>query len=301
MIPDYQTIMLPLLGMSSDGEEHGFQEAVDNMVEHFDLSTDERKRLLPSGRKSIISNRVGWAKTYMSKAGLLDTSKRGYFRITQEGLDVIAEKPEAINVKYLNRFPGFRKFRERKSEGNGEEAVEERDTNINPEEALEDAYMALRGTLGQEILEKVKSCSPAFFEKLVVELLVNMGYGGSRKDAGEAIGRSGDEGIDGIIKEDRLGLDVIYIQAKRWENTVGRPEIQKFVGALQGKRAKKGVFITTANFSNEALTYARDLDLKVVLIDGDQLVENMIDFDIGVSLSRKFDMKKIDLDYFEEA
>ncbi len=286
--------------MSSDGEEHGFQEAVDNMVVHFDLSTDERKRLLPSGRKSIISNRVGWAKTYMSKAGLLDTSKRGYFRITQEGLDVIAEKPEAINVKYLNRFPGFRKFRERKSEGNVEEAVEERDTKINPEEALEDAYMALRDTLGQEILEKVKSCSPAFFEKLVVELLVNMGYGGSRKDAGEAIGRSGDEGIDGIIKEDRLGLDVIYIQAKRWENTVGRPEIQKFVGALQGKRAKKGVFIATANFSNEAITYARDLDLKVVLIDGDQLVENMIDFDIGVSLSRKFDMKKIDLDYFEE-
>lgn len=300
MIPDYQTIMLPLLKMASDRNERSFREAVDHLANHFGLTIDERKELLPSGGQPIFDNRVGWAKTYMIKAKLLESPRRGYFQIAERGLGVLAENPPEVNRELLGRFPEFIEFQKIKPKTPGTKTTKTLQDETTPEEALENAYVLLRETLGQEILEKVKSCSPAFFEKLVVELLVSMGYGGSRKDAGEAIGRSGDEGIDGIIKEDRLGLDVIYIQAKRWENTVGRPEIQKFVGALQGKRAKKGVFISTSNFSKEAISYARDLDLKVVLIDGDQLVENMIDFDIGVSLSRKFDMKKIDVDYFEE-
>jgi restriction system protein len=298
-VPDYQSIMLPLLKFVSDNKEHSFRESIEKLSNDFELTEEDRKELLPSGTQTIFHNRVGWAKTYLKKAGLIESKKRGYFNITKEGLQVLDENPEKINVKFLKQFSSFIEFisTSKKEESNISEDIED---ELTPEENLEYSYQTLRDNTAQELINNIKYCSPDFFEKLVVDLLLNMGYGGSRKDAGEAIGRSGDEGIDGIIKEDKLGLDAIYIQAKRWENTVSRPEIQKFAGALQGQKAKKGVFITTSNFSTGAIEYASIIDSKVVLIDGDRLAQLMIDYDIGVSKIKSYAIKKIDTDYFAE-
>jgi restriction system protein len=259
-IPDYQSIMLPLLKFAGDKKEHSIREAIEHISKLFNLSEDEIKELLPSRQQPIISNRTAWAKTYLKKAGLLDSTKRSYFKITENGLAVLKENPTEINVKYLDRFPKFTEFRTLKKE---EKEQQEQEGQQTPQEQLEFSYIRINNELAQEILKTVKITQSDFFERLVVELLLKMGYGGSRKDAGEAIGKSGDEGIDGIIKEDKLGLDVIYIQAKKWEGTVGRPEIHKFVGALHGQGAKKGVFLTTSNFSKEALEYASNLTLRV--------------------------------------
>ncbi len=297
-IPDYQSIMLPLLKFAGDKKEHSISEAIEKISKLFNLSEDEKKELLPSGQQPIVSNRTAWAKTYLKKAGLLESTKRSYFKITENGLGVLKENPAEINVKYLDRFPKFTEFRTLKKEEN---EPQEQDGQQTPQELLEFSYQKINNELAQEILKTVKITQSDFFERLVVELLLKMGYGGSRKDAGEAIGKSGDEGIDGIIKEDKLGLDVIYIQAKKWEGTVGRPEIHKFVGALHGQGAKKGVFLTTSNFSKEALEYASNIsDPKIVLIDGIQLANLMIDNDIGVSKVATYDIKKIDSDYFSE-
>ena len=242
-IPDYQKLMLPLLKFAHDRQEHSLRAAIDTIAADLGLSEAERKELLPSGQQAVFDNRVGWARTYLKKAGLLRSERRGYFQITDAGLELLKSRPETITAKSLYDYPEYREFvgKSNKPDGDSSAAANE---NSTPEEILEDSYQILRHNLAQELLQKVKESSPVFFEKLVVELLVKMGYGGSRKDAGEAIGKSGDEGIDGIIKEDRLGLDTIYIQAKRWENVVSRPEIQKFAGALQGQRARKGIFIT---------------------------------------------------------
>ena len=299
-IPDYQTIMLPLLRMASDKEEHVFREAVDTLANEFNLTDEERRELLPSGQQEIFTNRVGWARTYMKKAGLLETPRRGRLRITQRGLDVLAQKPKKIDVTFLDQFKEFQEFRTFKRAKTTIKEKETNETATTPEEALENAYQNLRSDLASDLLQQIKDSPPSLFEKIVVELLVKMGYGGSRKDAGKAIGKSSDEGIDGIIKEDRLGLDIIYIQAKRWENTVGRPEIQKFAGALQGQRARKGIFITTSNFSREAHDYASRIDTKIVLIDGEQLTQYMIDNNIAVTPISSYEIKKIDSDYFNE-
>ncbi len=299
-IPDYQTVMLPLLGFASDQREHSLREAIDKLSEQFRLTEEERKELLPSGQQEIFANRVAWARTYMGKAGLLESIRRGYFKITERGVDVLKQNPDRIDVKFLGQFEEFRQFRALKHV-KIEEAEAEAETHARtPEEALESAYKQLRDNLANDLLQQVKSCSPGLFEKIVVELLVKMGYGGSRQDAGRAIGRSGDEGIDGIIKEDRLGLDIIYIQAKRWDNTVGRPEVQKFAGALQGQRARKGIMITTSNFSKEALDYASRIESKIVLIDGEQLSQLMIDHGLGVSPMAAYEIHRIDTDYFTE-
>lgn len=298
-IPDYQSIMLPLLQFSGDKKEHSFREAVEVLAKKFDLSKEERKELLPSGTQPIFDNRVGWASTYLKKANILESRKRGFFNITDRGLEVLKNKPDYINVNFLRQYPEFLEFKSKKSEvGTGTDMgqVEFK----TPEEDLEYGYQKIRQELAQELLKNIKDRSPNLFEKLVVDLLVNMGYGGSRKDAGRAIGKTSDDGIDGIIKEDKLGLDVIYIQAKRWENTVGRPEIQKFAGALQGKRARKGVFIKTSNFSKNALEYVSTIDSKIVLIDGEKLTQYMIDHDIGVSKVASYEIKKMDSDYFTE-
>lgn len=296
-IPDYQAVMLPFLKVLSDGENHALRDTIDRLAVQFALSEEERRRLLPSGQQEIFANRVGWARTYLGKAGLVEPVSRGVFRITATGMSVVESNPQTIDVKYLERFPEFIEFRKKRRDdgGNKAEIVEK-----SPEEMLEESYLNLRENLADDILEHIKSCSPSFFERLVIELLVKMGYGGSRKDAAERIGKSGDEGIDGIIKEDRLGLDIIYIQAKRWEATVGRPEIQKFVGALQGQRAKKGIFITTSSFSREAGEYAEKIENKVVLIDGDELAQLMIDYNLGVSTVASYEIKRIDSDYFQE-
>lgn len=301
-IPDYQTLMLPLLQFAADGNDHTTREAVEVLATEFQLTPAERNELLASGQQAIFNNRVGWANSYLKKAGLLESPRRGVLRITGRGKQILGDNPARIDVKYLERFPEFIEFRDA-SRNNRETTTTESvaiATEQTPEEALELAHQSLRLSLGQDILSRILSCSPTFFERLVVELLVKMGYGGSRRDAGERIGQSGDGGIDGIIKEDRLGLDTIYIQAKRWQGSVGRPEIQKFVGALQGQRAKKGVFITTSSYTAEAIDYASRIDTKVVLIDGQLLANLMMDFDVGVSVSASYIVKRIDSDYFEE-
>ena len=246
-LPDYQTLMLPLLRFAADGNEHAVREAVDVLAEEFRLTPAERHERLPSGSQQIFNNRVGWANAYLKKAGLLESPCRGVLRVTTRGKQVLRDNPPRVDVKYLERFPEFAEFYRafRKNGGTATAEIVPIAPEKTPEETLELTYQDLRWRLAQDILSRILSCSPAFFERLVIELLVKMGYGGSRRDAGERIGQSGDGGIDGIIKEDRLGLDVIYVQAKRWQGVVGRPEIQKFVGALQGQRAKKGVFITT--------------------------------------------------------
>jgi restriction system protein len=300
-IPDYQACMLPLLRFLEDGKEHSLREAEESLATHFGLSPAERVELLPSGQQGIFKNRIGWARTYLKKAGLLESTKRAAFRITDRGREALAVNPSKIDAKFLEQWPEFLEFKNiSRSSTSTAQITSSPPSESTPEESLESAHLVLRTQLAQEIINRTLSCSPAFFEQLVVELLVKMGYGGSRRDAGERIGQTGDGGIDGIIKEDRLGLDTIFIQAKRWQGTVGRPEIQKFVGALQGQRARKGVFITTSSYTAEATDYASRIDTKVVLIDGNQLAELMMDFDIGVAAAASYVVKRIDSDYFEE-
>ena len=299
-IPDYQTIMLPLLKLAADQQEHSFSQAIQTLAAQFHLSEEERKELLPSGRQPAFNNRVGWARTYMKKAGLLKAPRRGYFQITQRGLDVLKQNPSEISAAFLKQFPEFVEFQAPKTNEPPKSTVLTEDDTKTPEELLESAYQRLREGLAQDVLQAVKDCTPGFFEQLVVDLLVGMGYGGTRKDAGQAIGKSGDGGIDGIIKEDRLGLDIVYIQAKRWEDTVSRPEIQKFAGALLGQKAKKGIFITTSGFSQAARDYASSIESNIVLIDGTTLTQLMIDFNIGVNTLTSYALKRIDSDYFTE-
>lgn len=300
-IPDFQSIMLPLLDFARDQQDHSLREAIEALAETFGLTDEERKELLPSGLQTAFDNRVSWARTYLKKASLLETPKRGYFHITPRGLEVLQQKPARIDITFLEQFSEFVDFQTRRR--NVEPAGKESHTanKETPEESLETAYQKVRHDLATDILQTVKSCSPAFFERLVVDVLVKMGYGGTRQDAGKAVGRSGDDGIDGIIKEDRLGLDIIYVQAKRWDGVVGRPEVQKFAGALQGHRARKGIFITTSSFSKEAEDYVSRIDSKIVLIDGAMLAHLMIDHNVGVSPVAAYEIKKIDSDYFTEA
>ena len=259
-IPDYQSVMLPLLHYASDGLEHSLRDAIDNMADHFYLTDAERTELLPSGQQSTFTSRVGWAITYMKKACLLQATRRSHFKITERGIEVFCRNPTTINIKFLKQYPEFVEFQAKRNEPDKTVIAPVVESEQTPEETIEAAYQSIRNNLATELIQQIMGCSPTFFERTVVDLLVKMGYGGSRKDAGQAVGKSGDGGIDGIIKEDRLGLDVIYIQAKRWEGTVGRPEIHRFVGALAGQRAKKGVFITTSNFTPDAVQYAATID-----------------------------------------
>ena len=302
-IPDFQSVMLPLLQLAGDGEIHRIQNATQKLSEHFNLTEEEKARMLPSGQSTIFYNRVGWAKTHIKKAGLIEDPNRGQFRITERGKITLENNPQNIDMNYLMQFSEYEEFRKRtKSIDEKEEDQEEDPGKLTPEEALESAFQKIKSDLSDELLEYVLKSSPGFFEKLVVEILVEMGYGGTQRDAARAVGQSGDEGIDGIIDEDRLGLDSIYIQAKRWQKDakIGRPQIQTFVGALQGKRAKKGVFITTASFTNQAREYATGIDSNIVLIDGLRLVDLMIDFGVGVTTRTMYEIKELDTDYFEE-
>lgn len=301
-IPDFQALMLPLLKVVADGREHSFRNLLGVLAKEFHLTDEEQEQYLTGRRRPAFNNRMAWATTYLKKAGLLDRPKSGYFQITERGREVLKTSPRLINMKFLEQFPEYVAFKENSEQTEAQQQITSPIPvqNETPEELIESGAMAICKELAEEILQRIKGCPPAFFERLVVELLVKMGYGGTRQDAGRAIGRSGDEGIDGVIHEDRLGLDVIYLQAKRWEGAVGRPEIQKFVGALQGQRAKKGVFITTSDFTKEAVEYVRNIDNKVVLINGALLADLMIDHNIGVSLAATYEIKKIDSDYFLE-
>ena len=302
MIPDYQSIMLPLLEFISDGKEYKMRNVTDELAIKFGVTEEEQKELLPSGVAPVFYNRTAWAKTYLKKAGLIDSPKQGIVVISKRGLDVLKKKPSSINVQFLKQFSEFVEFQTSKREDEIETETSEEQSIQTPEESLETAYQKIRKSLASELINKVVELSPAFFEKLVVELLVKIGYGGSLKDAGKAMGKSGDEGIDGTIKEDKLGLDIIYIQAKRWKpgNVVGRPELQKFVGALAGQGAKKGIFITTSNFTKEAIEYTPRNETKIVLIDGHQLAQLMIDYNLGCTSQQTYEVKKIDSDYFGE-
>lgn len=300
-VPDFQSFFLPLLQFSADEKPHNSKQAFAAMAEHFRLNDTDLAEMLPSGKQATFKNRVAWAKVYLAKALLLESPKRGLFHISERGKELLKTAPATLCVKDLKQYPEFADFI--KPVGKND-VVKDTSTNeertATPEETFERAYQELHNSLATELLATVASNTPEFFEQLVVRLLVKMGYGGSIKDAGQAMGRSGDEGIDGIIKEDKLGLDVIYIQAKRWQGSVGRPEVQKFVGALHGQRAKKGVFLTTGTFTRDAEHYVATIDPKVVLIDGKRLVELMIDHNLGVSTVDSYEIKKIDSDFFVE-
>lgn len=295
--------MLPLLKRLADGEEHKFSDLVDELGSGFALTDEDLSERLPSGTQTVFANRVGWARTYLKKAGLLDSQKRGFLRITERGRSILSQGPERIDTKFLEQFPEFIAFRD-----GSVDAAKERKAitpavslppSSTPFEILDDAYGQIQSTLANDLLETLKKVTPKQFEEIVIDLLVKMGYGGSRVDAGKAIGKTGDEGIDGIIKEDQLGLGVIYIQAKRWEQIIGRPEVQKFAGALAGQHATKGVLITTSSFSKEALSYASALAIKVVLLDGLGLANLMIDHGVGVTTESVYEIKRIDSDYFD--
>jgi restriction system protein len=321
-IPDYQTLMLPVLQTFADGKEHSTQSTIEAIANQLNLSQAEREELLPSGNKTILNSRVGWAKTYLVKAMLLDSPRRAVFRITERGKQVLAENLIQIDNEFLKRFEQFNTFLKHEaneytrtndiipqelnfiSREDGKEisfSAEPPTHSQTPTERIDTVYSEIRSALSQEVLDRVLELTPARFERLVVELLVTMGYGGALPDAGSMTKLSGDEGIDGIIKEDKLGLDMIYLQAKRWKDTtVGKPEIQKFVGALAGQKAQKGVFITTSTFSKGAREYTANLQQKVVLIDGEQLAELMIEYNLGVSVAQTYLIKRVDNDYFDE-
>lgn len=303
MIPDYETLMLPLLRRLGDGQVRVLREVMSELAAEFQLTDEERSQLLPSGGTLTFASRVGWAKTYMKKAGLLTQPKRGTVQITLAGKAVLDSPPTVLDSKYLERFESFMDFR---NAGKGEVGLLQPSqvalpTDQTPDEVMETANSRLRAALADDLLDRIKACPPAFFERVVVQLLIRMGYGGSREEAGRAMGRTGDGGIDGIINEDRLGLDAIYLQAKRWEGSVGAGEIRDFKGALDAKGAQKGVFITTGTFTaaaREAASVSRSY--KIVLIDGTRLADLMIEHDLGVSVAATYHLKRIDSDFFAD-
>ncbi len=300
-IPDFQSIMRPLLELHDDGQEHLNRDLVQKLADHFALTTEERRQMLPSGGARFFDNRVGWAKSHISQAGLLSSPRRAISVITERGREMLRKHPTRIDLRLLNEFDDYREFRNRRRSSDDQaEPPEEVSGTQTPEESLENAYQTVRRQTESELLSQIMANPPDVMERVIVDLVVKMGYGGSRKDAGEALGRSGDEGIDGIIKEDPLGLDIIYLLAKRWTGSVGRPEIQKFAGALQGQRARKGIFITTSSFSADALEYVSRIDSKIILIDGPLLTKLMFDHGVGVTTASSYEVKKIDSDYFSD-
>ncbi len=297
-IPDYQTVMLPLLRFAGDQQEHSLREAIDTISDKFNLTKQERQALLPNGQQPIFHNRVGWAQTFMKKAGLLTSTRRWHFRITHRGLEVLKQNPKKIDVKFLDQFKEFREFRDLKRERLTDQTVVATKREKTPEQSLKSANQILRNELAKQLLQRIKQSPLSLFARVVVELLTKMGYAAGRKDAIEAIRKTGDGRIRLIIKEDLLGLDTIYIQAERLENVVSRTEIRQFIGALQRQRAKKGISKTTSNFSQEAYEYTVRIGRQLVLIHGDLLAQYMIDYNIGVSPLTTYEIKKVDSDYF---
>lgn len=300
MIPDFQTLMLPILVSSQDGADHVLATTREELAEDFHLSDAEKDQLLPSGRQTTFANRTAWATSYLRAGGLLESTGRGRFRITERGSAVLKQAPQKIDIPFLMQFAEFRAFRERSEKQVGSSAAPvTQPADQTPEEAFEAAFQSIQASIEQDLLNRVKAASPAFFEQLVVDVLVAMGYGGSHEDAGKAIGKSGDGGIDGVIKEDRLGLDTIYVQAKRWDSSVGRPVVQAFVGSLAGRHSRRGVIITTSDFTSEARSYVRDIEQQVILVNGAELARLMFEFGVGVTpVGTPYVLKRVDLDFF---
>lgn len=303
-IPGYQDFMYPFLNKLSDGKEYTLQNLYVILAEHFNLTEEEIEEKLPSGKQTVLVNRIGWARTYLNKSGLIRTVRRAVFQITYEGIQIINDPSiDYIDKKFLTQYPSFNSFI------NGTKSLNENPTpkvDLNndktPLEMIDENFSILKNELQESLLDKILECSPGFFERLIVDLIVAMGYGGSVNDAGRAVGKSGDGGIDGVIKEDVLGLDKIYLQAKRWKrgNSVSRPDIQAFVGSLVGMKASKGIFITTTCFTKEAREYAENIEKTVILIDGQQLTDLMFKYDVGVAKEEVYVIKRMDLDFFEE-
>lgn len=303
-IPDYQSLMLPVLEIAAEGEIR-VPAAAEKIADRLQLTDEEREELLPSGKQRLLHNRVHWAKFYMTKAGLVDSPKRGIFVASKAGMALLAQKPKRIDVELLKGIPAFAEYYSQFGANSSDKKLA--DTNqiasstSTPEEQIDSAQSVLTTALKAELLQRVLEQSPAFFERLIVDLLVTMGYGGSHEDAARQLGKSGDGGIDGVIDEDRLGLDRIYVQAKRYSTgAVGRPEIQGFVGSLVGLGASKGVFVTTSTFSRQALDYAKALQQRVILIDGARLTELMVEFGVGVRINRIVEVKRVDEDFFAD-
>lgn len=304
MVPDFQTIMLPLLKILGDEQIHANSDLVTRIADHFKLSDEDRNEMLPSGTQLKLTNRVHWAISYLKHANLLEYHTRGQCKITGEGLEVLTRDLKLINVKYLRTFPVFKEWQDttklNRSKSNGQSEKEDIVPDITPDEMMENSYSDLTKLLKGEIIEKIKGCSPKFFEQLVIDLLLKMGYGGSKIEAGQVLGKSNDGGIDGLIKEDKLGLDTIYVQAKKWENQVPVSQVRDFAGALLAKKAKKGIFITTSTFPPSAREFVSSIEPRIILIDGAYLADLMIEHDLGVSVKRTFNIKKVDHDYYEE-
>ncbi len=307
-IPDYQALMLPLLTLAANGETR-VPDVEQQIADEFSLTASERDQLLPSGRQKVLHNRIHWAKFYLTKAGLIDVPRRGRFVASVEGKALLASKPDKITVELLHKYPGFVEFYRGNTATSDDQATPQEvqaplnaSSTITPEEQIETAFLALQSALRADLLQRILQNSPGFFEQVIIGLLVSMGYGGSHKNAAEQLGRSGDGGVDGVINEDRLGLDRVYVQAKRYGigNSVGRPEIQGFVGSLVGYGATKGVFVTTSAFSRQAVEYAQHLSQRVILIDGERLTDLMIEHNVGVRTSRAMEFKRLDEDFFAE-
>ncbi len=291
--------MLPVLRLASDGLDHKLSEAVDKLADELDISEQGRQEMLPSGSQTKLYNRVGWAITYLTRAGALEKPGRGLFRITARGRKLAADHPEGVSNETLSQFEEYQQFRRARQQDNGGAEVLQ-ETTITPEELIEQGVQELHKALTAEIGERLASVHPARFEQIVVDLLVAMGYGGSRSDAAQVVGKSGDGGIDGVIKEDALGLDMVYVQAKRWQNTVQRTDVQAFAGSLEGERASKGVFITTSSFASGAIDYVRQIQKRIVLIDGERLASLMIAHGVGVTVATVYKVSKLDNDYFDD-
>jgi restriction system protein len=308
-VPDYQSFMRPLLAFGADGQEKNINAAIDALADKFRLTPEDRTLLLPSGKQTVLANRVHWARTYLDKSGALKRTRRSHYVVTDRGRELLKQNPDRIDARVLRQFPEFLAFQtprvgrdEADSSDQPEEQAAAELVSATPEETIQSAEDTISATLRTELLHRISELSPAFFERLVVDLIVAMGYGGSRRSVAQALGKSGDEGIDGVVNEDPLGLDVVYIQAKRYapDNIIGRDRIQQFAGALVGQGASKGVFVTTSSFSRGAAEYAQRVPQKIILIDGKELARLMIQYGVGVRTERTIELKRIDLDYFEE-
>ena len=304
-VPDYQSLMLPVLKKAAQGEVR-VSDVVDQLASELALSPSEVAELLPSGRQTLFANRVHWAKTYLKQAGLVEYTRRAHFRATQRGRDVLAELPTRIDVNFLSKFPEFNEFRERRSSTDEKDETEYTLPPVpasqrTPEEEMRTAHRQLNAALGQELIDRILAAPPEFFERVIVRLLLAMGYGGSAAEAGRAIGRSGDDGVDGVIDQDALGLDRVYVQAKRYkaDNSVGPGAIRDFFGSLNMMKASKGLFVTTSNFSNSAIDTASKLGARIVLVDGGQLARLLIRHSVGCRVEETLAVQRIDEDFFE--
>lgn len=295
-IPDFESMMLPILSYVHDGKEHSMSEIEYHLITNFKLSDDEQRKLKPSSTtETLLQNRMRWARLYLKKANLLDDPRRGFTKITAEGRNALQSKPTKINIEFLKKFPAFLKWQEEIQKRRKQESIPIKKENQSPEDMIIEGIVEIRKGLESEIIDRIAKCPPDFFERMVLQLLEKMGYGD-----GTVTGRSGDGGIDGMIKQDKLGLDEIYVQAKRWQNTIPGKEVRDFAGSLSGKKSKKGIFITTSNFSKDAIDFVKTTDSKIILIDGEQLSKLMFDFNIGFEAGDIYQLKRIDEDFFDK-